>query len=329
MSSMVPGAPDSALSTQHSALGKWPASTRRMGIGFMCPIGEKSAFGGLVRFADMLAMARVAEAAGYDALWLADHFLFRPPVADEGDEYGVWEAFTAAAALAQGTSRINIGLLVSCLGWRNPGLVAKMTETIDEVSGGRFILGVGAGWHQPEYDAFGFPFDHRVSRFEDAMAIIGPLLREGRADHDGDFFSATDAVNRPRGPLGDGGGAPILVGSSSPRMLRIMARQADAWNTVWHKEAGALEPLLAAVDEACREVGRDPATLVRTAGGNVARPGYTGTRPNPIEGDDAAVAATISGFRDLGLNHFIAGLDPCTPQSLEAFAKVIEMLDRS
>lgn len=294
----------------------------------MMPISEKSMFGAEpVRFRDMLEMARVAEDAGYDALWLADHFLFRPPVAKDGDEYGLWEAWTAAAALAQGTSKINIGLLVTCLGWRNPGIVARMTETLDEISGGRFILGVGAGWHQPEYDAYGFPFDHRVGRFEDALTIISSLLRTGCADHDGEFFQAKDAISRPQGPLGSAGGPPILVGSSGPRMLRLMAQHADAWNTVWHKYPQEATENLAAVDAACAEVRRDPATLVRTAGGNIARPDYTGSRGNAFEGDDAAVAENIAGFRDLGFRHFVAGIDPCTPRSLEAFAKVIEMID--
>jgi alkanesulfonate monooxygenase SsuD/methylene tetrahydromethanopterin reductase-like flavin-dependent oxidoreductase (luciferase family) len=299
-----------------------------MGIGFMMPIAEKGFFGSApLRFSDMVEMARVADDAGYDALWLADHFLFRPPVAQEGDEYGLWEAWTAAAALAQATSKINIGLLVTCLGWRNPGIVARMTETLDEISGGRFILGVGAGWHEPEYDAYGFPFDHRVGRFEDALVIISSLLRTGHADHDGEFFQAKNAISRPNGPLGPTGGPPILVGSSGQRMLRLIARYADAWNTVWHKTPADARENIAAVDAACAEVGRDPATLVRTVGGNIARPGYTGSRGNAFEGDDAAVAENIAGFRELGFKHFVAGTDPCTPQSLEAFAKVIELVD--
>jgi probable F420-dependent oxidoreductase len=300
-----------------------------MGIGFMMPIAEKGFFGSEpVRFRNMVEMARVAEDAGYDALWLADHFLFRPPVAQEGDEYGLWEAWTAAAALAQATSKINIGLLVTCLGWRNPGIVARMTETLDEISGGRFILGVGAGWHEPEYDAYGFPFDHRVGRFEDALTIISSLLRTGSADHDGEFVQAKNAISRPQGPLGPTGGPPILVGSSGPRMLRLIARYADAWNTVWHKTPAEATEKIAAVDAVCAEVGRDPATLVRTVGGNIARPGYTGSRGNAFEGDDAAVAENIAGFRELGFKHFVAGIDPCTPRSLEAFAKVIELLDK-
>jgi hypothetical protein len=110
-------------------------------------------------------------------------------------------------------------------------------------------------------------------------------------------------------------------------MLRITARYADAWNTVWHKDAAVVAPLMEAVDTACREVGRDPKTLVRTAGGNIAMPGYLGLRPDPIEGDNDAIAQTVLGFRDQGMQHFVAGLDPCTPQSIEQFGRVIEMID--
>jgi alkanesulfonate monooxygenase SsuD/methylene tetrahydromethanopterin reductase-like flavin-dependent oxidoreductase (luciferase family) len=200
-----------------------------------------------------------------------------------------------------------------------------MVETIDDISGGRTILGLGAGWHKPEYDAFGYPYDHRVTRFEEALRIIAPLLHEGRVDFDGEFFQAPNAVNRPRGPRPDG--VPILVGSSGERMLRIIARYADAWNTVWHGSPDDVIAKMAAVDEACREVGRDPATLVRTAGGNVAMPGYLGRRPNPMRGSDEEMAATILRFRELGMHHFVAGLDPCTPQPLEQFGRVIELID--
>jgi alkanesulfonate monooxygenase SsuD/methylene tetrahydromethanopterin reductase-like flavin-dependent oxidoreductase (luciferase family) len=204
-----------------------------------------------------------------------------------------------------------------------------MTETIDDISGGRVILGLGAGWHEPEYDAYGFPFDHRVSRFEDAIVILDGLLRTGRADHDGAYFSAKGAISRPRGPMGPQGGSPILVGSSGERMLGLVARYADAWNTVWHNDVSATLPGLRALDDACAAVGRDPATIVRTAGGNVAQPGYTGTRANPIEGDNDQIAERIAAFRDTGFAHFVAGLDPCTPKSLEQFARVIEVLDRT
>jgi alkanesulfonate monooxygenase SsuD/methylene tetrahydromethanopterin reductase-like flavin-dependent oxidoreductase (luciferase family) len=312
-------------------VSRWPASARPMSLGVILPIAEDSAFGGTPRFADILAMTRAAADVGFDAVWIIDHFIFREQpnpqfnMPSEQDERGLWECFTTMAALAGAVPEIQIGSLVACTGFRNPGLVGKMSETIDEISGGRFILGLGAGWHEPEYEMFGYPFDHRVSRFAEAIAIIQPFLHKGRADFDGRFFQAHDAVNRPRGPRPHG--APIMVGTSGRRMLRLTARYADAWNTVWHKDPEEIVPLIAAVDEACREVGRDPATLVRTVGGNIAMPGYLGKRPNPIEGEPEAMAEAILGFRQRGMQHFVAGLDPCTPQTIEQFARVISLVD--
>jgi alkanesulfonate monooxygenase SsuD/methylene tetrahydromethanopterin reductase-like flavin-dependent oxidoreductase (luciferase family) len=297
----------------------------------MVPIAEDSAFGGTPRFTDMLEMTRLANDVGFDAAWFADHFIFRPQPDDTFvmptalAERGIWECFAMMAGLASATERIQLGALVACTGFRNPGLVAKMTEAIDEISGGRVILGLGAGWHKPEYEMFGYPYDHRVGRFEEAIQIIRPLLRGERVDFAGEFFQATNAVNIPRGPRP--GGAPILVGTIGPRMLRLTARHADAWNTAWHKDPDDIPPLMAAVDEACREVGRDPATLVRTAGGNIAMPGYLGKRPDPIEGEPAAMAETLHRFGELGIRHFVCGLDPCTPTSIEQFARVIEVID--
>ncbi len=306
------------------ATGHWPASERRMGLGLMVPISEGAAFGETPHFRDMVEMARVATDVGFDALWFADHFTFGS--VEEGYR-GVWDCWTMMAGVAAATEKIQIGSLVASTGYRTPGVIAKMSEAIDDISDGRFILGLGAGWHEPEYEMFGLPFDHRVSRFDEAIRIIQPLLRAGEADVQGEFFQANAAVNVPRGPQTSG--PPILVGSNGPRMLRLLARYADAWNTVWHKDTTRLRDQLVKVDEACLDVGRDPATLVRTVGGNIAMEGYLGRRPDPIEGDDDAKAETIAAFRDLGIRHLICGLDPCTPASIEAFAPVIERLDRT
>ncbi|HEY8445483.1 MAG TPA: LLM class flavin-dependent oxidoreductase [Thermomicrobiales bacterium] len=320
----VSGASSSAPSPR--PLGRWPASSRPMGIGFIMPISDRSAFGGTPRFRDMLEMTQVAEELGYDAVWIPDHFIVQP---EDAPTRGVWEGWTTVAALAAGTSRITLGIFVTCLGWRHPSIVAKMAENLDEISDGRFVLGVGAGWHKPEYDMFGFPFDHRVARFENAISIIAPLLREGQADVQGPYYSVHNAVNLPRGPRGAEGGPIILVGTDGPRMMRLTARYADAWNSAWHHDPSTLKPLLAELDEACREVGRDPATLVRTAGTNIALDGYLGVRPNPVRGTPEQMAEVALSFRSLGLRHWVAGLDPCTPRSLEQFARVIEIVDRS
>lgn len=301
----------------------WYASERPMSLGLMIPIGEKSHFGETPRFTDMVEMARVARNVGFEAIWFADHFSFED--ADSDEVRGVWECWTMMAAVAAQVPDVQIGALVACTGFRNPGLIAKMTEAIDEISGGRFILGLGAGWHKPEYDQFGFPFDHRVSRFEDALGIIQPMLREGKADYQGRFYQANEAVNRPRGPRDTG--APILVGSSGDRMLGLIAKYADAWNTVWHSDPAKVAALLPKVDAACAAVGREPKSLIRTAGGNFAMDGYMQRRPNPVEGDADDMAARLGEFRDLGLAHFVCGLDPCTPETIRAFGDVVERLD--
>lgn len=301
----------------------WFESSRPMSLGLMLPVGEKSHFGETPRFTDMVEMATTARDVGFEAIWLADHFSFTDT--EENEVRGVWEAWTMMAAVAAAVPDVQIGSLVACTGFRNPGVIAKMTEAIDEISGGKFILGLGAGWHEPEYEQFGFPFDYRVSRFEDALRIIHPLLREGKADYQGRFYQANDAVNLPRGPRQTG--APILVGSTGDRMLGLVAEFADAWNTVWHSDPAKVAELMPKVDAALDAAGRPRESLIRTAGGNFAMESYMARRPNPVEGDAETMAARLGAFRDLGLSHFVCGLDPCTPATITAFGKVIEQLD--
>jgi alkanesulfonate monooxygenase SsuD/methylene tetrahydromethanopterin reductase-like flavin-dependent oxidoreductase (luciferase family) len=308
--------------------GRWPESKRRMGIGFMVPISDLSTFGGTPRFRDILDIAQTAEEVGFDIVWVPDHFLMQ--LEHENNVLrGVWEGWTTLAGLAAGTKTINLGVLVTCTGFRHPGVIAKMAENLDEISDGRFVLGLGAGWHKPEYDQFGFPYSYRVSRFEEAVKIIAPMLREGHVDYQGEFYEVHNAVNLPRGPRGATGGPPILIGSNSPRMLGLIAKYGDAWNSDWAREAGVLVPHLERLSEACIEVGRDPSTIVRTGSSNIAMPGYLGVRLDPITGESEQIAETIAGFRDLGLRHHVAGLDPCTPKSIEQFARVLEILDRT
>lgn len=306
-------------------LGRWPASKRKMGIGFIMPISDLSAFGATPRFRDMLEMTLVAEEVGYDAVWVPDHFIVREPGVPLR---GVWEGWTTLAGLAARTSRITLGVFVTCVGWRNPGLVAKMAENLDEISGGRFVLGLGAGWHEPEFEMFGWSFDRRIARFEESAQIIQPLLREGRVDFRGEFYQANDAVNIPRGPRGAEGGPPIMIGTVGPRMMRNTARYADAWNSNWVRQPAAVAELLGQLDEACAAVGRDPRTLVRTASTNIAMPGCPGKRPDPIVGDTEAIAEALAEFKPLGLRHHVAGLEPCTPATLELYGRAIELLDK-
>ncbi|MBA2754593.1 MAG: LLM class flavin-dependent oxidoreductase [Chloroflexia bacterium] len=308
---------------------RWRRSPRRMSLGLMVPIFENSAFGGTPGFGDMLQIVRTAAASGFDIVWFADHFSAVTPAGEPGR--GVWECFTTMAGLAAATNDLDIelGTLVACTGFRNPGALAKTAETLDEVSGGRFILGLGAGWHKPEYDMFGMPFDHRASRFEEAIAIVTDLLRTGESHRHGQYFQTHEAFNRPRGPRAVTGGPPILVGTSGERMLEITARYAEAWNTVWHPDAEAARPKVQALHRACEAVGRDPSSIVMTAGGNIALDGYTGTRPDPMRGSVGEIAGRVAAFAGLGFEHFVCGLDPCTPASVAEFGATVAAIDQA
>src|SRR5438105_1394759 len=168
----------------------------RMKLGLALDMDEGSLADKTPTFRDLQAMAQAAEQVGFDSLWLADHLIFRFP---GQEEKGTWEAFTMLGALAAVTRRIVLGPLVACTSFREPALLAKMADTLDMISEGRFILGLGAGWHQPEYEAFGYPFDHLASRFEEALQIIVPLLREGHVDFQGHYYQVHNCVLRPRG----------------------------------------------------------------------------------------------------------------------------------
>ena len=154
----------------------------------------------------MRDLASTAEAIGLDTLLLPDHLIYRLP--ELPNMRGSWEAMSMAAALAAVTTNVELGHLVLSTSWRNPALVAKMADTIDEISGGRFTLGLGAGWHEPEFTAYGFPFEHRFARFEEAVQIIHGLLHHGHVDFEGTYYNARDCELHPRGPRPDG--LPIL-----------------------------------------------------------------------------------------------------------------------
>ncbi len=222
-----------------------------MKIGIVLPIEDEGR--GAVPYPVVREMAQGAEAGGLDSVWVYDHLLFR-----FGDDptTGLYECWTVLSAIAEATRRVELGTIVLCTGFRNPALLAKMAGTLDAISDGRLILGVGAGWHDPEFEAFGFPTDHKVSRFEEALAVITGLIRDGRVDLDGAFVQARDAVLVPPARPD----IPILVAAKKPRMFELTARHADAWNMAWF---GLPDERLATgrreLAEACERVGRDPA----------------------------------------------------------------------
>ncbi|HJW21215.1 MAG TPA: LLM class flavin-dependent oxidoreductase [Candidatus Limnocylindrales bacterium] len=307
------------------------ARSKPMTLGLNLPYVEGSMDGATPRWADILAMARTAETIGLDAVWVSDHLGFGDP---DGEWHGAWESWTLLSALAASTSRARLGTYVTAAPLRNPALLAKMAETLDEVSGGRVVLGLGAGWNEPEYRAFGVAFDHRFDRFEDALRIITSLLRTGRADYDGPYAQARGARLEPRGPRPSG--LPVMVGAAGPRMLRLAAELADEWNAGM-RTPDELRPLVAAVDEACAAVGREPATLtrsaevlVRTVADDAPGPaGAAGARPpgeRELRGTPEAIAAALRRYADLGMSHLQVQLRPDTPAAVEALAPVVQLL---
>ncbi|MGI8999075.1 MAG: LLM class flavin-dependent oxidoreductase [Candidatus Limnocylindria bacterium] len=286
------------------------ASVDIMKIGLMLPLGDDETTG----FPDLRAMAVAAEDGGLDSIWGADHLIFR----EGGEATGIHECWTVLTALAAVTSRVEIGPLVLALPFRNPALTAKMAAELDEVSGGRLILGLGCGWHEPEFDAFNYPFDHRVSRFDEGLQVLVPLLREGRVDFAGEYHRAIDAELRPR-PVREGG-PPILIAGKQPRMLELVARHADQWNAAWYghpDKADELRVRLANLRAALDAAGRDPTTLEITAGIFVAFEGADADAPErAIRGSMDEVAAALAGYAELGVSHLIAHVYPRTTDAV-------------
>ncbi len=279
-------------------------------------------------------MARRAEDIGLDALWLGEHLLYR--FAD-GSTRGPWEAWTSLAALGAVTSRVAIGPLVACTAFHNPAVLAKQADALDEITGGRFILGLGAGWNQTEFRAFGIPFDHRISRFEEAFSIIRGLLRDGAVDVEGRFYSARDCELVPRGPTP--GGPPVLVGSSGERMLAITAPHIDAWNA-WYADTGnsprGVALLRERVDAAARAAGRDPGDVSRTVAVLVRFPGGTGREMGdtsermavpPLEGSAENVADGLRAYAAAGISEVQLVLDPITSASIAQLEPILQLLD--
>ncbi|MGI8830867.1 MAG: LLM class flavin-dependent oxidoreductase [Candidatus Limnocylindria bacterium] len=297
-----------------------------MKIGVQLPEVERE-----VRWTELREMARVAEGIGLDSIWVGDHLLYRDP----GEPArGPWEAWSTLAAIAAVTDRVELGPLVAATSFHNPAMLAKKATTIDEISGGRLILGLGAGWNEVEYRAFGFPYDHRVSRFEEAFTIIRELIATGRSDQHGVYYEVEHAEIHPRGPRQPG--PPLMVGSIGERMLSITLPHVASWNA-WHAWFGnTLEgylPMRDRIDDACRAVGRDPKTLERTAALLVGFPDAAGRGSaaekgiEQISGEPDELASTLQGFADAGIGHVQLVLDPITVDSIAALEPAVARLN--
>jgi alkanesulfonate monooxygenase SsuD/methylene tetrahydromethanopterin reductase-like flavin-dependent oxidoreductase (luciferase family) len=270
-------------------------------------------------------MARAAEGVGFDSIWVGDHLLYR---GDGGPARGPWEAWTMLAALAAATERVELGPLVACTAFHPPGLIAKMAATIAEVSSGRFVLGLGAGWNEEEFRAFGLPFDHRVSRFEEAFTIIRGLLAGERVTLRGRYVQAEDAVLLPS-PA-----APprLMIGTNGPRMLTATLPHVDAWNT-WYEDYGNSPDGFATLNErisaAARDAGREPAEIVRSACALVSLDASSGERastpdaPPPVTGPADRIASALRELHDAGADEIILVVDPITETAIRQLGEVV------
>lgn len=281
-----------------------------------------------VPWPEYLDLARRAESAGYDSIWVGDHLLYDLP---DGSTRGPYEAWTTLAAIAAATERVEIGPLVASTGFHAPAMLAKQAATVDAISQGRLILGLGAGWNRREFDAFGFPYDRRVSRFEEALTIIAPLLRQGRTTFHGHFYDVDDCVLDPL-PVREGG-PPIMLGSNSPRMLSIGLPVIDAWNIWWSIYDNSVEKFAqvkAEVDALVptgRTVDATAAVLVTLPGGRGRLMGETyDAGVTTVTPDD--LGEHIRGLAAAGATHLQLVLDPITAESIDTIAAVLAELDR-
>jgi len=275
--------------------------------------------GRVTTFDETRTFATVAEGAGLDSIWVFDHLLFRfPPEPDEGPH----EAWTTLAALAPVVPRVELGALVLCSSFRPAGLTAKMAVTLDDLSGGRLILGIGSGWHGPEYEAFGLPFDHRVGRFAEDLEVIARLLRGETVDLEGPWRTYRQAVLLPAPSRR----MPILVASKGERMLRLTATWADAWNTAWFGRVDdRLRTRLADLDAACVAAGRDPATIRRTVGIRLHPPGEGADDKEGTDAGPAALADFFDELAALGFDDVIVWSLAKTTATLEQIAEAREL----
>jgi alkanesulfonate monooxygenase SsuD/methylene tetrahydromethanopterin reductase-like flavin-dependent oxidoreductase (luciferase family) len=303
-------------------------SSRPIEFGIMLPESEYEMAGQTAGWADFSAMAAKTEELGFDSLWFADHLQMKLP---DGRDQGAWECWSILSAFAATTKRIEIGPFVTATAYRNPALLARIAETVDEISGGRLVLGIGSGWAEWEYHVHGWPYDHRASRFEEALKIVTSLIRTGKADFEGEYYTIKDALLRPRGPRPDG--MPIMIGTfKGERMMRLAAKEADHWN-IWANafgnRAADLKPLLEQMDGYCREVDRDPATLKRSASVLVDFEGAYGRPGQPVP----SLTGTARELADEYLRYAEAGVellqlypDPCTVEGIERCAEAIALV---
>ncbi len=294
-----------------------------MKIGVLLPLNDADGPGG-ARWPTIRDFALAAEAGGLDSVWAYDHLLFR--LAGEPED-GPHEPMSVLAAVAAVTTTVELGTIVLGTGFRSPGIIGKTAATVDDIADGRLTLGLGTGWHEPEYAAFGYPFDHRAGRFEEFLSVAVPLVRGERVTFHGTWHDAEDAVLLPPPPRPSRlpGRMPVLIAAKGERVIRLTARWADAWNVAWF---GLPEDRFfqrrTDLHAACEAEGRDPATLDVTVGLVIDAESNTEGRPLPpgaLPADIDAVAGALDAWRDLGVAHVQIDLRPAGLPLLELLVK--------
>jgi alkanesulfonate monooxygenase SsuD/methylene tetrahydromethanopterin reductase-like flavin-dependent oxidoreductase (luciferase family) len=281
----------------------------RLQVGVQLPEVERE-----VRWPELLGIARAAEAARYDSIWVGDHMLYR----DDGlPERGPWDAWTTLAALAASTERVRLGPLVAATAFHPPGLIARMAATIDEISAGRFVLGLGTGWNETEFRAFGIPFDHRVARFEEAFEIVRRLLAGERVTFEGRYHRVEDAVLLPPPARG----VPLLVGTTGPRVMAAAAPHVHWWNCwySWYSNTpDGFAELSSRFEGGFR---RSACVLVSVDGGRGERPLEEEARPV----DAAELRGHLDALAGAGADEAILVLDPIDEASVTAVARALAL----
>lgn len=282
----------------------------------------------VVRWAEVREMGVAAEEAGFDSVWVGDHLLYR---GDGRPERGPLDAWSVLAALAASTERVELGPLVACTAFRPPGLLARTAAAVDDISGGRLVLGLGCGWNRVEFDAFGYPYSRRVDRFAEALDIVRRLLSGERVTVEGEFFELGDAVLHPE-PLRC---PPLMIGSNSPRMLGIALPYVERWNTWWDDFGNSAEgfaPLNESITAAAERAGRDPKEIRRSACLLVELDRGAGERrvPEgiaPLCGGPEAVAAGLREMAEAGADEVILVADPINLASVSELGEALRVLD--
>jgi probable F420-dependent oxidoreductase len=291
-------------------------------VGIQLPEVERD-----VRWPEYVAMARAAEEVGFDSIWVGDHYLYR---GDGRRERGPWEAWTLLAGLAAVTERIQLGPLVACLSFHPPGILAKVAATVDEISGGRLVLGVGAGWNRVEFDAFGIAFERRGTAFAERFDAMRRLLAGERVTAHGAFVDLDEAVVLPapaRVP-------PLMVGSTGPRVLAASLPFVQVWNT-WFDWFGNRPEGFAEkrpfVDDACARAGRDPGEVERSACVLVEWDPASRERPRdaaapPLAGGPERLADGLRAMAEAGADEVILVADPIKEGSIRDLGEVVRSL---